>query len=723
MLQAPATESKERSEARRTAAEREPQQELHPQSLSVGSFGRAPGRGLSGADQLRQHAAGLQRTVGNQAVLRMLGHPPQMPAPVPSHGRPVLQRMCACGGSEGECDACKEKKEEGILQREATGPSASSEVPPIVGESLRSPGRPLDATTRAFFEPRFSADFSSVRVHTESRPAQSALAVRASAYTVGQHVVFAPGRYDPHSQSGQKLLAHELTHVLQQRGSPDSTVTNSPSSGALRIDASGESAAERAAASVMAGSAPAPLGAPRGPAVQRQELLIPEGGLAPEFGPEFGPELGPEFAPELGPEFGGPEFQPEIDLDPEIAPELEAPEGLPESGTETPETVPEPESVPESETAPAEDARPGPFPVPPVAPQPQPHPPDDEEPEPDCGSPDMPLTNVSFYPGPMGQGGRVKASPLTKCPGNTVGTEPDNRIYRRQFDCIRAAGQLGRWVRAHILHGRTSSSGPINLHGPGDDMRNLIIASQRMNRRMRTRVEGPVLNRVYGGNQVLWYESKVNSYVPGLDYFAQSMTVDFGSFNPKTGTEGPSLIGGPVPFPLEQPAPNCPSLASFPTPTPSQPAVTPPSGGSSSASSNRSSLLFESSVQICLKELKSRVFHVANGGVDLRIETQWFNSAGDEVQTSQRCPIRDFGVTLVKNNILFNDTVSTSRLRIGQGARLRWKHLPEGDYFFKFTTANNDSTCCLQGDMSVGTFSAPRPPRPPHPLKPQYPIA
>jgi hypothetical protein len=81
---------------------------------------------------------------------------------------------------------------------------------------LRSPGFALDAGTRAFFEPRFAHDFSRVRVHTDARAAESARAVNARAYTVGSSIVFDSRQYLPHTAAGRGLLAHELTHVMQQ---------------------------------------------------------------------------------------------------------------------------------------------------------------------------------------------------------------------------------------------------------------------------------------------------------------------------------------------------------------------------------------------------------------------------------------------------------------------------------------------------------------------------
>ena len=94
--------------------------------------------------------------------------------------------------------------------------STPSAVPPIVHEVLHSPGQPLDAATRAFMEPRFGHDFSRVQVHSDTKAAESAWAVNALAYTVGRNVVFGEGQYAPATTMGRKLLAHELTHVVQQ---------------------------------------------------------------------------------------------------------------------------------------------------------------------------------------------------------------------------------------------------------------------------------------------------------------------------------------------------------------------------------------------------------------------------------------------------------------------------------------------------------------------------
>ena len=99
---------------------------------------------------------------------------------------------------------------------------AASAVPGIVHESLRSPGHPLAAPARAYFEPRFGRDFSEVRAHTDEQAAQSSEAIQARAYTAGNDIVFGRGQFSTSTSEGRKLLAHELTHVVQQSG-PDTT--------------------------------------------------------------------------------------------------------------------------------------------------------------------------------------------------------------------------------------------------------------------------------------------------------------------------------------------------------------------------------------------------------------------------------------------------------------------------------------------------------------------
>src|SRR5258708_10385722 len=104
------------------------------------------------------------------------------------------------------------------MKAESPGGAGFGVVPPIVHEVLQGSGQPLDEDTRAFADPRFGQDFSRVRVHTDTKAADSARAIHAQAYTAGNDVVFGPGQFAPHTGAGRKLLVHELAHVVQQGG-------------------------------------------------------------------------------------------------------------------------------------------------------------------------------------------------------------------------------------------------------------------------------------------------------------------------------------------------------------------------------------------------------------------------------------------------------------------------------------------------------------------------
>jgi hypothetical protein len=127
---------------------------------------------------------------------------------------------------------CKECEEETMRRQPAAVQQFERERPPTNGEaelpvltpdvesgicSLQTGGEPLAESARAFFEPRFGRDLSDVRVHTDARAAHVARSVHARAFTLGSNVAFAQGEYAPRSPDGRELLAHELTHVVQQR--------------------------------------------------------------------------------------------------------------------------------------------------------------------------------------------------------------------------------------------------------------------------------------------------------------------------------------------------------------------------------------------------------------------------------------------------------------------------------------------------------------------------
>jgi len=134
-----------------------------------------------------------------------------------------------------------------------------------VDDVLSSPGHPLDAGTREWIEPRFGHDFSNVRVHTDARAAESAEAVDAQAYTVGRDVVFGAGQYAPQTSAGQRLMAHELTHVSQQ---------SAPSSSQLirmgEPDSAAEEEADHVSTEVMRGGNLSAGPSPQSVSLQRQ---------------------------------------------------------------------------------------------------------------------------------------------------------------------------------------------------------------------------------------------------------------------------------------------------------------------------------------------------------------------------------------------------------------------------------------------------------------------
>jgi hypothetical protein len=188
--------------------------------------------------------------------------PQAKPAGLMTSSQGILQRKCACGShtsAGGECEECAKKKS--LLQRKLTigasndpleqeadriaeqvmsAPlnSAVNATPPKIqrftgqaSEGLNtapvsvdhvlatSSGRPLEPAIRKNMEQRFGRDFSLVRIFTGGAAEQSALDMQANAYTVGKNIVFGAGQYVPETQEGQKLIAHELTHVIQQNAS------------------------------------------------------------------------------------------------------------------------------------------------------------------------------------------------------------------------------------------------------------------------------------------------------------------------------------------------------------------------------------------------------------------------------------------------------------------------------------------------------------------------
>jgi hypothetical protein len=181
----------------------------------------------------------LQQRAGNQAVQNLLhGGMIQAKLTVSSPGDPEEQEAdqvadhimrapagfpaaspCSCAAGGEMCEEC-EQKQTGVVSRKSSSADARPASHAALDHVLRSPGQPLDAAARGYFEPRFGQDFSHVRVHTGREAEESAGAINARAYTAGNHVVFGTAQYHPSSFDGQRLLAHELTHVVQQGVTP-----------------------------------------------------------------------------------------------------------------------------------------------------------------------------------------------------------------------------------------------------------------------------------------------------------------------------------------------------------------------------------------------------------------------------------------------------------------------------------------------------------------------
>lgn len=151
-----------------------------------------------------------------------------------------------------------------LLQRASPVPLVCSHGPSMVNRVLNSPGKPLDAAVHRAFEPRFGHDFSGVRVHSDAEAAASARALHANAYTLGQHIAFDTGKYEPQTREGRKLIAHELAHTVQQKhGGSDS--------GRLSLGEStdhSETEADRVSEAIQDG--PVSIGSRRPLSVQRQ---------------------------------------------------------------------------------------------------------------------------------------------------------------------------------------------------------------------------------------------------------------------------------------------------------------------------------------------------------------------------------------------------------------------------------------------------------------------
>lgn len=182
-----------------------------------------------------------------------------------------------------------------MLSDEAGQEQAEDQPSPVHDVVGKGGGSALDESTKSSMESRFGQDFSDVRVHTDSKASSSAEAVGANAYTVGSDVVFRSGHFDASSPTGQRTIAHELSHVVQQRSGP---VDGTEAPGGIRLSDPGdkfERAADSTADQVMSDSSPAPA-ASGGTSVQLEEADESEMPIQREMGDEEDDEQGSEGA-------------------------------------------------------------------------------------------------------------------------------------------------------------------------------------------------------------------------------------------------------------------------------------------------------------------------------------------------------------------------------------------------------------------------------------------
>jgi Domain of unknown function (DUF4157)/Pretoxin HINT domain len=161
---------------------------------------RHPNAAVMRASAMRQ----AQRSFGNRAMQEALSDKPRAAR--------TIQRSCACGGT---CDSCQAAAVEPVelVQRKPIGASGGEVDRSLIPDT---PGQPLDRNSQQLLQAGMGEDLSAVRVHADARAADSAAALQADAYTVGRDIYFGAGKYSPGSSEGTRLIAHEVTHTLQQ---------------------------------------------------------------------------------------------------------------------------------------------------------------------------------------------------------------------------------------------------------------------------------------------------------------------------------------------------------------------------------------------------------------------------------------------------------------------------------------------------------------------------
>ena len=204
----------------------------------------------------------VQQTHGNQFVQRTIVQR-QLNSTLP------IQRACACGGS---CESCRTSGDAMTVTSIAGSPTTSSTIqlqPASTGSLVKADldsltnggGKPLDERSRSLMATRFGQDFGDIRVHSDQNAARAAEILGANAFTTGRDIYFGSGKYEPHSDQGQRLLAHELTHAVQQSAGrlPTNYSLDSKESSLTvgAADDSMEAEADQSADEVMTGKSPA----------------------------------------------------------------------------------------------------------------------------------------------------------------------------------------------------------------------------------------------------------------------------------------------------------------------------------------------------------------------------------------------------------------------------------------------------------------------------------
>lgn len=548
----------------------------------------------------------------------------------------------ASGGVNRKCASCAADEDESRMMRKPAGAgggagagAAAGGPAPAAGLAPKSGGRKLPQAAQGDFERFFSTSLDSVRVHDDAAADGAARSIDALAYATGSDIVFRSGQFDPSSRSGRKLLAHELTHVVQGHGgaqrinrTPDAHDTEvrrsqeSPGfiwtdpnglgfslynfaidnselklthvhflneiadlarAGAIvnlevhgHTDATGDAltinmplSLNRAmavadvlanagvvASSVIPHGESSPVadnGTERGRSRNRRvdvTFSLPPGVIIPERpeSTDFPIPTTPEDEEDDGWHLRWPDLPAFCEdhpiicgtglvtlfcaLNPEIC-AFSVPWPWPGGGGDGPEEPQEPE----------------------------------EEDPPTCGDPRLPLTHVEFSPAGTDKGNRMEARPLTRCQGNTVGSDAkrDDPTWPIGWECIVQNNQSNLWARAHLLH--------FDLHGPGDDARNIIISDKSINSLMYTRVERHAIDRLPPtSTAVLWYDVQVNHFTGPYPrpYFAETVDMAWGPYDPITGADGPAVFNGRIASGTQRQPPPCTSTTTPPT-TPTTP--------------------------------------------------------------------------------------------------------------------------------------------------------